>query len=373
MKNKIISSIIYTLTYLTTLGLVIGIDVWRFTLNYDDITIEFILNKSLIALLFTIISIVTTLMVYDILEVKDEEYSKLDKVLSTEAIQLMGPDFNEDIARLDWDEKKRAWIRKIGVKLFNLGKKAPKKVREDLLTKHPYQYREITKKYLIKEKRLKEYLTSDWINSKLFLQKINYETIEPNEVLFGTRKNKEKKSKLIRNPLGKNIGLKIGMIIPSLISTVLVSILQRSETDNLGGLSILILGLILTLLMNTIVGISNGYKSHRMRLSNTRERFQIMTNYKAGYYKKFEEVPKRKYEYNIETDPETVPVKIEDKIEDKVDDKVEDKPKENIPIELPESTPEDLPEEMTEEILEEPEENHEIEDYSNLFNYQENE
>lgn len=108
MKNKIISSIIYTLTYLITLGLVIGIDVWRFTLNYDDITLEFILNKSLIALLFTIISIVTTLMVYDILEVKDQEYSKLDKVLGTEAIQLMGPDFNDDIARLDWDEKKRA-------------------------------------------------------------------------------------------------------------------------------------------------------------------------------------------------------------------------------------------------------------------------
>ena len=123
----------------------------------------------------------------------------------------------------------------------------------------------------------------------------------------------EKKSKLIRNPLGKNIGLKIGMIIPSLISTVIASILQRSEGDNLGGLSILILGLVLTLLMNTIVGISNGYKSHRMRLSNTRERFQIMTNHKTGYYKKFEEVPKRKYEYNIET----VPVKIEDKIEDK--------------------------------------------------------
>lgn len=364
MKNKIISSIIYTLTYLTTLGLVIGIDVWRFTLNYDDITIDFILNKSLIALLFTIISIVTTLMVYDILEVKDEEYSKLDKVLSTEAIQLMGPDFNNDIARLDWDEKKRAWIRKIDVKIFNLGNKAPKKVREDLLTKHPDQYLEITKKYLLKEKRLKEYLTSDWINSKLFLQKINYETIEPNEVLFGTRKNKEKKSKLIRNPLGKNIGLKIGMIIPSLISTVLVSILQRSETDNLGGLSILILGLVLTLLMNTIVGISNGYKSHRMRLSNTRERFQIMTNYKEGYYKSFEEVPKRKYEYNIETVPE--------KVEDKVDNEIEDKPKENIPIEIPESTTEELPEEITEEEISEiPEENQEIEFESNLFNYQE--
>lgn len=336
MKNKIISSIIYALTYIITLGLVIGIDVWRFTLNYDDITIEFILNKSLIALLFTIISIVTTLMVYDILEVKDLEYSKLDKVLSTEAIQLMGPDFNNDIARLDWDEKKRAWRRKIDVKIFNLGKKSPKKVREDLLTKHPDQYRGITKRYLLKEQRLQEYLTKEWINSKLFLQKINYEAIEPNEVLFGTRKNKEKKSKLIRNPLGKNIGLKIGMIIPSLISTVLVSILERSDVDELGGLSILILGLILTLLMNTIVGISNGYKSHRMRLSNTRERFQIMTNYKTGYYKTFEEVPKRKYEYNIET----VPVKIEDK---------------------------------PEEILESPEENQEIEYDLNLFNYQENE
>ena len=49
MKNKLISSIIYTLTYLITLGLVIGIDVWRFTLKYEDITIDFILNKSLIA------------------------------------------------------------------------------------------------------------------------------------------------------------------------------------------------------------------------------------------------------------------------------------------------------------------------------------
>ena len=29
-------------------------------------------------------------------------------VLSIEAIQLMGPDFNDDISRLDWDEKKRA-------------------------------------------------------------------------------------------------------------------------------------------------------------------------------------------------------------------------------------------------------------------------
>lgn len=342
MKNKLISSIIYTITYLITLGLVIGIDVWRFTLNYDDITMEFILNKSLIAFLFTIISIVTTLMVYDILEVKDQEYSKLDKVLSTEAIQLMGPDFNDDIARLDWDEKKKAWRRKIDVKIFNLGKKAPKKVREDLLTKHPDQYRGITNRYLLKEQRLKEYMTTDWINSKLFLQKINYEAIEPNEVLFGTRKNKEKKSKLIRNPLGKNIGLKIGMIIPSLISTVIASILQRSDEAALGGLSILILGLILTLLMNTIVGITNGYKSHRMRLSNTRERFQIMTNHKAGYYKKFEEVPKRKYEYNIET----VPVKIEDK------------PKEVI---------EDVPTEVI------PEENQEIEHNSNLFNYQENE
>lgn len=346
MKNKIISSIIYTLTYLITLGLVIGIDVWRFTLNYDDITLEFILNKSLIALLFTIISIITTLMVYDILEVKDQEYSKLDKVLGTEAIQLMGPDFNNDIARLDWDEKKKAWRRKIDVKIFNLGKKAPKKVREDLLTKHPDQYRGITKKYLLKEERLKEYLTSEWINSKLFLQKINYEAIEPNEVLFGTRKNKEKKSKLIRNPLGKNIGLKIGMIIPSLISTVIVSILQRSEADNMGGLSILILGLMLTLLMNTIVGISNGYKSHRMRLSNTRERFQIMTNYKEGYYKSFEEVPKRKYEYNIETVPE----------------KVGDKPEEIIPEEVIEDIP-------TEVI---PEENQEIDDDLDLFNYQEN-
>ena len=352
MKNKLISSIIYTLTYLITLGLVIGIDVWRFTLKYEDITIDFILNKSLIALLFTIISVVTTLLVYDLLEFKDKEYSKLDNVLSIEAIQLMGPDFNDDISRLDWDEKKRAWRRKIDVKIFNLGKKAPKRVREDLLTKHPDQYRGITKRYLLKEERLKEYLTSDWINSKLFLQKINYEAIEPNEVLFGTRKNREKKSKLIRNPLGKNIGLKIGMIIPSLISTVIASILQRSEGDNLGGLSILILGLVLTLLMNTIVGISNGYKSHRMRLSNTRERFQIMTNHKTGYYKKFEEVPKRKYEYNIET----VPVKIEDKIEDK--------PKEIIPIEN-RNVPEEIPES--------PEENHEIEDNSNLFNYQENE
>lgn len=218
--------------------------------------------------------------------------------------------------------------------MFNLGKKAPKKVREDLLTKHPEQYRRITKRYLLKEQRLQEYLTTEWINSKLFLQKISYEAIEPNEVLFGSRKNKEKKSKLIRNPLGKNIGLKIGMIIPSLISTVIVSILERSDEANLGGLSILILGLILTLLMNTIVGITNGYKSHRMRLSNTRERFQIMTNYKTGYYKNFEEVPKRKYEYNIET----VPVKDEDK-----------------------------PEDIT------PEENQEIEYNLNLFNYQKNE
>lgn len=311
MKNKVLNFILYILTYIITLFLVIGIDVWRFTLNWDDITWMFILNKSLIAILFTIISIITTLMVYDILEVKDEDYTTIDKVLKTEAIKLIGPKFNEAIFKLDWEEKKQAWRRFIDVKLFNHGLKAPNKVKEQLMTLDPSKYSRRTKRFINKENMFKEYLTLEWIDEKLYLQKINYEAIEPNEVLYGSRKNKEKKSKLVRNPLMKNIGLKISMIVPSLISTIIISILEQSGDVDYKGLSILIAGLILTLLINTLVGVRNGVTSHNLRLGNARERYSIMSNFKQGVYDKLSPVPKRKYERETE-------VIITEKIEEKV-------------------------------------------------------
>ena len=300
MPKKIMNFVLYTITYIVTLILLVGIDVWSFKLAWDDLSIEFVLNKSLIAALFTIISIITTLMVYDLLELKDKRYTSLEETLEKEAIKLMGSHFNESIARLDWNTKKIAWRKYIDVKLFNFRARASRKVRQELMTLDPKDYSRKTLKFIDKENMYQEFLTSKWINENLYFQKINYATIEPNEVLYGTRKNTEKKSRLVRNPLTKSLGFKLAMFFPSLIATIIVSILQEDDGLSMSGLSILISGLILTLLINTLVGIKNGYKSHSFRLSNTRERYSIVVAYKEGEYDKLDPVPKRKYERDKE-------------------------------------------------------------------------
>lgn len=319
---------LYIVLFLVSLAIYIGAGVivfgWDWTLLYD---LGFWVRSILLATANLIIGITTVSFVFDLLELKETEYNELETAIKGEATQLLGHKLTHDVIKINWHNKRKAWVSLIEVKLENLISRLSHKVAEEIELHKEEDYSRKAKRYLRRKAKYEEQLTEEWINSYLHYQDIDYEEVTQTEIIYGIKVFKPKKSLLDRNILRKALITKLGsglfFGVLSTLGAFIVPVDYLSYTT-----FYIMLGInLIALLSNMGFSIFKAYSSHDKRLNNAVIRLELLKNHKSGFYNTYEEVPLKKFER-----------------------KVYEKKVVEVPVEQPEEVPVEQPEEVYIEI-----------------------
>lgn len=293
LKKNITSMIFHLLTFIITLGLIVGIDIYKFNFDWSKITIPYLYTRMLLSAGYVLIRISISNFTYDIREVSDKTYVELMIDLQEASKRNRGSDFNDKISRFDYQNKKDTWIRLVEKDLFKHERNIPKKILIEMSSIEPESYSRKTKKWIKKKDLLEDMLTDEWIYKNLQIHDIKYPEILPSEVLYGSIEYIPNKSMLDRIPLKRIIIKSLPSTLFSLIATTILGTLVSIESESGVGLFVAIAGILVILTTNVSMGILNGLKAHKSRLMNANIRSEIMIDYKDGIYNNLPEVPKR--------------------------------------------------------------------------------
>jgi hypothetical protein len=221
----------------------------------------------------------TTLLRYNVLELKEPEYNALNNSIQKHRGKLIGNNFRTYINDIDFSNKKDTWKNKYQAKLENLTRKVRKKVSRQLTELPEDKWSFWAKRYKKKEDRFKRYLADDWINSNLKFRRLKYPEITVSEVINGTMKYKARRSMINRNHLTKQLLGKLIFVFISMLATAIWSILVFTEFVN----PLTIIGMIIftlaMLLVNILTGYFAGGIAHKLRVISTTERLEIIINF----------------------------------------------------------------------------------------------
>ena len=266
--------------------------------------------------------IVTTLLVYDVLELRDDDYIGLEKDIISYRDKLVTDDFKQHIINRNFYEKKNVWLQFVNSWLTNLQTKLKHKVALIMKTLPRKQWNKKALKYDEKKGILEEYKTQKWVADNLLFKKykgwgflgnirrLNYPEITVNEIIYGTVKHKEKSSVLERRVVLNQIFAKAIIMVISISMTIVSELLQVKRFVSTIDIIISLAIMLFTILLNVGAGIFGGFRAHRGRVANASIRLGFVVDYEQG--KRYEDAPTFEYEM-IETDVESEETAVENK------------------------------------------------------------
>lgn len=293
IRKNVMSMIFHIITFVITLLLIIGIDIYNFKFDWSLITLEYMSTRILLSIGYVLIKTSVSNFTYDVLEVSDLTYVEIITSIDKASKKHRGARFNDTIDRLDFSFKREAWDRHIETLIFKHEIRIPKSVLFDMRENEENNFKKKTKKYISKLSRLEEMSTEEWIYKNLNIYKVKYPKITALEILYGEMEFTSEKTYLDRKPLSRVLTRSMPKSIISLAATTVLGVLTIVQSDSGVGLAVAIGSILLILMTNVLMGISIGYRGHKSRKTNANKRSEILINYSEGVYDALPEVPKR--------------------------------------------------------------------------------
>lgn len=223
--------------------------------------------------------IVTAMLAYDILEDTDVDLADLEEKINDKRDNILTQNFRDYITNLNLENKKKSHIEQVRIKIENHISKIKPKVFNELQTLPKNKWSKKTRKYQKKLDNLNKRLTDEWIEKNIAITKVKYPEITINEIYYGSVSYRPKSSMLERKPLGKQIAIKGGLIILSLVGSIATQLLQPerflSIEETIKSLSIMLI----FITFNILSGIRASKQAHKTRLVNTSTRLGIIYDY----------------------------------------------------------------------------------------------
>lgn len=293
IRKNVMSMIFHIITFVITLLLIIGIDIYNFKFDWSLITLEYMSTRILLSIGYMLIKTSVSNFTYDVLEVSDLTYIEIITSIDKASKKHRGARFNDTIDRLDFSFKREAWDRHIETLIFKHEIRIPKSVLLDMRENEENNFKKKTKKYISKLSRLEEMSTEEWIYKNLNIYKVKYPKITALEILYGEMEFTSEKTYLDRKPLSRVLTRSMPKSIISLAATTILGVLTIVQSDSGIGLAVAIGSILLILMTNVLMGISIGYRGHKSRKTNANKRSEILINYSEGVYDALPEVPQR--------------------------------------------------------------------------------
>lgn len=223
--------------------------------------------------------IVTAMLSYDILEDTDVDLADLEEKINDKRDSILTQNFRDYITKLNLENKKKSHIEQVRIKIENHISKIKPKVFNELQTLPKNKWSIKTRKYQKKLDNLNKRLTDEWIEKNIAITKVKYPEITINEIYYGSVSYRPKSSMLERRPLGKQIAIKGGLIILSLVGSIATQLLQPerflSIEETIKSLSIMLI----FITFNILSGVRVSKQAHKTRLVNTSTRLGIIYDY----------------------------------------------------------------------------------------------
>lgn len=236
--------------------------------------------------------LITVLLVFDVLALKDTKYVDLEDDIYSERDVILSDEFKQHVVNRNFFEKKNVWFQFVNTWIGNLQSKLKHKVSVDLATqKNKDLWKRATKRYIKKRETLNNFKTKAWVEQNLmfrkrlgwgklgFLKHLDYPEITVNEILYGSTQFKPRKSELNRHVLrGQILQKSIGTAL-SIILSVVSNLLQVDRWLSTFSLIIALAIMLFSILMNVAVGVFAGFKSHKERVENASKRYGYVFDY----------------------------------------------------------------------------------------------
>lgn len=309
IKKNIMSMIFHIITFIITLLLIIGIDIYNFKFDWSRITWAYMSTRVLLSIGYILIKSSVSNFTYDVLEVSDMNYMEIITSIDKASKKHRGARFNDTIDRLDFSFKREAWERHMETLIFKHEMKIPKSVLIDMRENNEDNFKRKTKRYIVKLSKLEHMTTDEWIEKNLNIYKVHYPKITALEILYGEMEFTSEKTYLDRKPLSRVLMRSLPKAFISLAATTILGVLTIVQSDTGVGLAVAIGSILLILMTNVLMGISIGFRGHKSRKTNANKRSEILINYSEGVYDALPEVPKRykpKMMINTQIDKEDI-------------------------------------------------------------------
>lgn len=223
--------------------------------------------------------IVTAMLNYDILEDTDVELADLEEKINDKRDSILSQSFRDYISNFNLENKKKSHLEQVRTKIENHISKIKPKVFNEIQTLPKNKWGRKTKAYQKKLDNLNKRLTDNWIDKNITITKVKYPEITINEIYYGSVSYRARSSMLERKPLGKQIALKGGLLIFSLVGSIATQLLQPerflSIEETIKSLSIMLI----FITFNILFGVRASKQAHKTRLINTSTRLGIIYDF----------------------------------------------------------------------------------------------
>lgn len=280
-KSKNTSLIVFSiLIYIGILAVVGMFQIFIFDTDISKVsTSEWWIEQGITSLMYFSAYLATAILRYSVSELNEPQYITLEASITKHRPRLIGNAFRNYIERLDFINKKDTWKNKIQTKLANHVKKITKKQAIQIANLEENKWSFWTRRYVKRERLLKEYMTEEWINKNLRWRPLKYPEITVSEVVNGTLRMKSKGSMLERNHLGKQLFKKLIFVFGSIVASVIWAILIFQEVLNPLDVIAQIIFTLILLLVNIITGYFAAGVAHKGRIIATTERLGIIVDF----------------------------------------------------------------------------------------------
>lgn len=288
---------------------------WTLILN-AQFWIEILIDYSVYLSFF----VITMMFTFDLL-LKDPELTLLENNIFSLKEILIGDEFEKHIINKNYLEKKRTWIENIKTYIGNHDRNKSNKINIEIQTYPQDKWSKKTIRFVAKQEKLKSFISNDFVRNELYyrkrynidlltkFRKIKFREITNNEVIYGITTVVDESSLLVRNPLKKQLGVKLFMILPSITLKVVYEILTIDSFRSTAELWKELSFLVIMCLFHALAGISASRKAHMDRKANATIRYGIANDYKNGV--RYETAPmfeivKEKEKEKINLNPDVI-------------------------------------------------------------------
>jgi hypothetical protein len=273
--------VVYALLYIALLGLLGVLNVvvlkemdWTLLTNPD-----FWFYQATSNFFYYAFFIITAMLNYDILEDTDVELADLEEKINDKRDSILTQNFRDYILNFNLQNKKKSHLEYVRIKIENHISKIKPKVFNELQTLPKTKWSIKTRKYQKKLDNLNKRMSDDWVDKNIIITKVKYPEITINEIYYGAVSYRARSSMLERKPLGKQIALKGGLLIFSLVGSIATQLLQPerflSIEETIKSLSIMLI----FITFNILFGVRASKQAHKTRLINTSTRLGIIYDY----------------------------------------------------------------------------------------------
>lgn len=276
--------VIYGLLYVALLGLlgVLNIVVLK-EMDWTLLTsVDFWLYQATSNFFYFAFFVVTAMLTYDVLEEIDTDFADLEEKINDKRDSILRQVFRDYVFNFNLDNKKKAHLELTRVKVENHVAKIKPITFNEIQTLPKNKWRRKTKAYQKKLDNLNKRLTDEWIRKNLIITKVKYPEITVNEIYYGSVSHKQKGSMLERKPLGKQIVIKLGLLMFSLVGSILSQLLQPEKFLSVEEAIKAISVMLIFIAFNVVFGVRSARQAHKTRLINTSTRLGIIYDFEKA-------------------------------------------------------------------------------------------